>query len=173
MACGGEDDEANLSTLELFVAAEFFHHGVSGNGIRQHHRQTKMGEQAKDPHGVGFTEACAHFREEDGSAEPEGNGLAVKHLAVGNGGFDAVADGVAEVQQGAFAGAFLLIGLDDAGNQSTVSPGPAVALMVVLKPKQMVLSEPAAGVAGSPLTVTVTWAQATLTHSVVVLRARA
>lgn len=55
------------------------------------------------------------FREEKGRADPEGNGFPVKESAVGNGSFDAMADGVAEVQKSSRARGFLFILFNDAG----------------------------------------------------------
>ena len=53
--------------------------------------------------------------EEQRGAHAERDRLAVEQLAVGHGGLDAVADGVAEVEQGADAGGFVFVRLDDRG----------------------------------------------------------
>ena len=121
VAGGADEDEADGAGDEFLVVGEAVQDRFGGDGIRQDERQAEVVEERDDAVGVGLWQAGEVLRQEDGGAEAEGDGLAVEDLAIGEGGFDAVADGVAEIEQGAEAEGFVFVGFDDAGLDGDVA----------------------------------------------------
>ena len=111
---GVEDDEAKHTGTDLLVAG---HCGLQG-GERQRvvkaHRQAVGGDDAVDTGDLGRGNEPEVAREPRGGAEADRDGLTVEISAVAGDLLDRVAEGVAEIEQGAVA-LFGLIARDNGG----------------------------------------------------------
>ena len=89
--------------------------------LRQSERQLELFEQIENALALISGEAVDFFRKVERSSDAEGNGFAVKHGTVGLGSFYSVANGVAEVEQGARARSFTFVFLYDASLDGEVA----------------------------------------------------
>lgn len=116
-----EEDEAPFAADKFLVAGHAGEDvGVTDVGV-EGEGEFEFLEELKDALGVVGGEAGEFLGEKEGCSHAEGDGFAVEDGAVGDGGLDGVADGMAEIQEGAGAGGFVLILFHDASLDGRVS----------------------------------------------------
>ena len=120
-SCLREKDEGALATGEFFVAGHFFKDGFGGDACGKNEGELEAAEEGEDTLAVCRGERGVFLGEEEGGPDAEGNRFAVKKFAIGKGGLDGVADGVAEVEEGAGAGGFPFVLFDNAGLDGEVA----------------------------------------------------
>lgn len=110
-----EEDEADAAVLEFLVA------GGEGKGVvdidtcGEGEGEFQRAQGVEDVSFFGGAEAGVQPREVEGCTQPEADGFAMQEFAIGQGGFDAMADGVTQIEEGADAEGFFFVFFDDAG----------------------------------------------------------
>ena len=97
-------------------------HPLRGDGGIEHQREFEFFQQIEDGFRRFRRQPGMAAREEDRRPQAQRDRFAVQHLAVRHRRLDPVADGVAEVEQGADAFGFKFVRFDDAGLDGDV-PG--------------------------------------------------
>ena len=115
-----EEDEADSAVLEFLVAGREGQGAVDVYPGGQGEGKLQRAQGFEQVSLLGGAESGMAPGEEESRAKPQAHGFAMQHFAVGQGGFDAVADGVAQVQEGTDAEDFFLILLHDAGFDGNV-----------------------------------------------------
>ena len=123
VAEGAEEDEADAALVVFFVAAGDLDEGVGREAgvVGEGEGEFEGGEALLNAEGVFGGEGGVGDGEMGCGAEAEGDGFAVEVAAVAGGGFDGVAEGVAEVEEGAEAFGFVFVRFDDAGFDGDVA----------------------------------------------------
>lgn len=88
---------------------------MGSNFKREDEGKVEMAEGVEYFVGFGGVETGVFFGDKECGAETEADGFAVQHFSVGEGGLDAVTDGVAEVKKCADIFCFGFVLFDDAG----------------------------------------------------------
>ncbi len=114
LAGAGEEDEFDGAVEEFFVLGDFVHDGVGFQAFGEGGGEVHGEDDVHDGAGVFGGEPGFFDAEVEGGADAEGDGFTVEDFSVGEGGFDAVADGVAEVEKGADVLGFPFVFFDDA-----------------------------------------------------------
>mgnify|MGYP000083368916 FL=1 len=121
LACLGEEDEFDGAVAEFFVLGDFFHDGLGVESLGEDGGEVHGPDDVHDGTYVRRRKAGFLNAEVQGGAHAEGDGFTVEDFTVGKGGFDTVADGVSEVEEGAYVPGFPFVFFDDAGFDGDVA----------------------------------------------------
>ena len=115
LADAGGENETNVAVDEFFIVGKRLEDGIGGDVGRKLGGQLKTLEKGEDGGGGGGGETSFFLGEPGGSEDAEADGFAVEQVTVTGGVFDAVADGVTEIEKGAETEGFVFVLADDAG----------------------------------------------------------